>query len=133
MRGQGIGQLQIILPGNGNISWEIRDANAINDSWYSKNIVNVCQKCCDCAFSFWNIWNLGPVQAARDFLQESVGNLNLDAYCAASVSQIVHATLELTAALTLLADFCTLVNKFPFGRPQDIREDGKMYAHIFHR
>lgn len=65
--------------------------------------------------------------------EESVGNLNLDAYCAASVSQIVHATLELTAALTLLADFCTLMNKFPFGRPQDIREDGKMYAHIFHR
>eukprot|EP00435_Cladocopium_sp_Y103_P059477 s931_g21.t1 len=65
--------------------------------------------------------------------EESVGNLNLDAYCAASVSQIVHATLELTAALTLLADFCTLMKQFPFGRPEDIREDGTPYSHIFHR
>lgn len=65
--------------------------------------------------------------------EESLGNLNLDAYCAASVSQIVHATLELTAALTLLADFCTLMKRFPFGRPEDLRGDSSMYAHVFHR
>ena len=65
-------------------------------------------------------------------VQESVGKLNLDAYCAASVSQIVHATLELTAALTLLADFCTLMTEFPFGRPEDLRDD-MPYSHIFHR
>lgn len=62
--------------------------------------------------------------------EESVGNLNLDAYCAASVSQIVHATLELTAALTLLADFCTLMNKFPFGRPRHPRRRKDVCTHF---
>ena len=80
------------------------------------------------------MWNPKiPVQAETETIQESLGNLNLDAYCAASVSQIVHATLELTAALTLLADFCTLMKRFPFGRPEDIRGDSSMYAHVFHR
>lgn len=47
--------------------------------------------------------------------QESVKNLNLDAYCAGSISQVVHGTLELTAAVTLLADFCTILQEHPFG------------------
>jgi len=65
--------------------------------------------------------------------EESIENFNPDAYCAAAVSQIVHATLELSAALTLLADFCTLMKQYPFGRPEDVDKDGMPYSHIFHR
>lgn len=65
--------------------------------------------------------------------KDSINDLDLNAYCAGSVAQIVHATLELTAALTLLAEYCTLLKRFPFGRPEDNLRARMPYSHIFHR
>jgi len=52
--------------------------------------------------------------------QESMGKLNLNGFCAASASQIIHALAELSAALCVLAADCKLMVSHPNGRDLDI-------------
>ncbi|OLQ13436.1 hypothetical protein AK812_SmicGene2550 [Symbiodinium microadriaticum] len=52
--------------------------------------------------------------------QESMGKLNLNGFCAASASQIIHALTELSAALCVLAADCKLMVSHPNGRDLDI-------------
>ncbi|CAJ1375429.1 unnamed protein product, partial [Effrenium voratum] len=51
---------------------------------------------------------------------ESYGKDYVEAFCAGAISQILHATTELTAALTLLADACVMTaGLYPYGRKKD--------------
>lgn len=49
--------------------------------------------------------------------QETKGTLNLEAFCVAWSTQVLHALVELSAALAMLAGDCTIMQAYPNGRP----------------
>jgi len=49
--------------------------------------------------------------------QETKGTLNLEAFCVAWSTQVLHALVELSAALAMLAGDCAMMQAYPHGRP----------------